>query len=841
MVFFVRPIIKNWAGKTSDCIFLAPMSKTLGTVALCFLWAVALNAQTGAEVTAAVKVETSPTLDGNLSDKVWQMAEPLTKFVISQPEFGLPSKVKSVVRLVYTNEAVYVGAMLYDNPKQIRRQLTSRDKDEMQDVDKFGVLFDTYNDKQNAFYFLVTSANVQTDGRISAQGSSNGGYDTNWDAVWDSKVAITDSGWVVEMKIPYMSLRFAPTKLQDWGINFYRFTRRYNENAYWNTVDPKVAGLVNQSGLLKGLQDLKPPLRLSFLPYVSTGVSSIPTNSGTYTTWLRNGGMDVKYGVNESFTIDLTLIPDFGQVQSDNVILNLSPFEVQFQENRPFFTEGTELFNKAGIFYSRRVGGTPQGYYNARSWANQNNYTLQKNPSSAQLYNAIKFSGRTRKNLGIGVFNAITAPMHAKAVNSQGQMVEYETEPLTNYNVVVLDQALPNRSYVTFTNTNVTRNGGARDANVSALDVSFLDKKNTYNFKIQPRVSVVTGPNAATGWKNITTIGKVSGKWQWGFLNNIESKHYSHNDLGLLRAPNEVSSNASLVWQQFTPDRHFNYRRYAVDVEHIMLYNPFVFTDLRYNARFLHVFKNFWDLSLNISGKPVWSNDYFDLRTDGRMVKKTPYAFIGLSGSSDSRKPLFMRYSIGYANFSPIENDAFSVFGMGMRYRFGPKFSLDADFQHSFDRGNIGFSHFDALGEPIIGRRNVKSSTTVFSGIYNFKARMNLTMRMRHYWSNVHYTAFYNVLSDGWWTDRPFETGYDRNFNAFNIDAFYTWDFMPGSRLIVAWKNAIGPDAALMGSKYDRYGRNFLGVFGQPHSNELTIRFIYFLDYNRLRNTKKDA
>jgi hypothetical protein len=121
------------------------------------------------------------------------------------------------------------------------------------------------------------------------------------------------------------------------------------------------------------------------------------------------------------------------------------------------------------------------------------------------------------------------------------------------------------------------------------------------------------------------------------------------------------------------------------------------------------------------------------------------------------------------------------------------------------------------------------------NGIYNFKARMTLTMRMRHYWSHVTYAAFYDVKPDGWWTDRPFETGRDRNFNAFNIDAFYTWDFMPGSRLIIAWKNALGPEVGLPAMENKKYLTNFEAMFSNPHSNEITMRFIYFIDYNRLR------
>src|SRR5690349_11444373 len=194
--------------------------------------------------------------------------------------------------------------------------------------------------------------------------------------------------------------------------------------------------------------------------------------------------MDVKYGINESFTLDATLIPDFGQVVSDNIINNLSPFEVRFQENRPFFTEGTELFNKSGLFYSRRVGDVPSGYYDVKYLPDSDpNMEVIKNPGSTQLYNAIKFSGRNRKKLGIGIFNAITAPMHAIVRNkTTKEETKILTEPLANYNIVVLDQAFGGRSYITFTNTNVMREGTARDANVSAFDVALYNKKNTHAF-----------------------------------------------------------------------------------------------------------------------------------------------------------------------------------------------------------------------------------------------------------------------------------------------------------------------------------------------------------------------
>ena len=312
----------------------------------------------------AVKTDHSPKIDGNLDDAAWQTAPVATDFIQNFPKAGEPATVKTEVRILYDNTAIYIGAMLYDDPRLIRKQLTARDEEQQTDVDYFSVFFDTYNDNQNGFQFLVTSANVQTDAKLSPSFSGDFGEygDKTWDAVWESKTKMLDNGWSVEMKIPYFSLRFSKKDVQDWGIQLMRFTRRNNESSCWNFFDPNVNGFVNQFGDLTGLKNIEPPLRLSFSPYLSSGVNISPTPNGKKTEWLKSGGMDVKYGISESFTLDATIIPDFGQVVSDNVVNNLTPYEIQFEENRPFFTEGTELFNKAGLFYSRRVGEMPQRF-----------------------------------------------------------------------------------------------------------------------------------------------------------------------------------------------------------------------------------------------------------------------------------------------------------------------------------------------------------------------------------------------------------------------------------------------------------------------------------------------
>jgi hypothetical protein len=845
------------------------MGKVCLSFFLCFL---ILNSSAQQKVLTASKAVHVPKIDGNLDDAAWDSAAVATGFVQFFPKpYAIPDT-RTVVRILYDDEAIYVSAYLYDDPSLIRRQLTARDGEQQTDVDYFSIFFDTYNDLQNGFQFLVTSANVQTDARLG--GNSNAGFgnygDKSWDAVWQSQTSIKADGWVVEMRIPYISLRFAEKEVQTWGLQMLRYVRRNSESDFWNPIDPNLNGFVNQFGKLHELRDIQPPLRLSFSPYVSTGVRSTPNSSGRNTEFLRNGGMDVKYGINESFTLDATIIPDFGQVISDNVVNNLSPFEIQFQENRPFFTEGTELFNKAGLFYSRRVGATPQDYSRVRTFVDENpQYRLQKNPTVTQLYNAIKLSGRTQKKLGIGVFNAVTAPMRAELIKFPGETdTLIQTEPLANYNIIVLDQAFKGRSFVTLTNTNVLRSGIYRDANVTSVDFAAFDKSNTYSLRGTARYSKIFGntpysfiqstPYSFTsnidtfsqngrlfvkpydGFSSTLRLGKVSGQIQYFGSVSVESDGYDANDLGYLQAPNEVNYTAGFSYNQYEPKgKFFNYS-YNFQVHYNWLYNPYRYSYTEFTFNGFWLFRNMWDIRLTAGTRPTSTNDYFELRTKGVHVDKPWYYYIFFGGSTDSRKRLFVDYEVAFAE-GAIKNNPYYNASLGLRYRFSNRFSLSLNGSRLNDNNQVGFAGREMNGAPIGGFRDFTEFSTILSGIYNFTPRMNFTARARHYWSKVEYNRFFNVNAEGNYIDRPFVASQDFNFNVFNIDAFFTWDFRPGSRVIAGWKNWLGSDyqAIVPLATYKYYLNNFRQTFTYPHGNELSLRIIYFLDYNQLKKIKK--
>ncbi|MGC4101901.1 DUF5916 domain-containing protein [Ferruginibacter sp.] len=786
----------------------------------------------------AVKIDRPVTIDGDLNDDSWKNVPAVGDFITYSPHFGKPSVHRTAVKIAYDNDAVYVGAYMYDDPANIRRQFTARDISDRQDVDVFTVGLDTYLDRQNAFLFKVTAAGVQAD----AKGSQNSSpvYDASWNAVWESKVSIKNDGWVAEIKIPFSAIRLSKNPLQDWGLNFGRFTRKDNENSLWSPEDPNKSGDINQWGTWEGLKNIKPPLRLSFQPYISGGFRNSPTTNGDVTEVLKSGGMDVKYGINESFTLDMTLIPDFAQVQSDNLLLNLTPFEVKFDDYRPFFTEGTELFNKAGLFYSRRIGAAPGGSSAVlKKYGADPNYVIDKNPGITRLYNATKISGRTKDNLGVGIFNAVSAPMYARITNvNTGKDSSILTEPLTNYSVVVFDQALKHRSFISFTNTNVLRKGNSRNADVGSVDLSLFDKKNTYNFGLTGRFSTIWGNNLSkNGFNTAASFGKVSGLLRYRGLVNIESDTYDPNDLGFIVNNNSVDYTGSISYNLLKPYKRFINRVYSAGFTNSFLYKPFNWSSLSVNAKAFFLLKNFWDISFNFQSSPLWNKDYFinSGTYNSYFLRRTPYYYFDINGSSDSRKKLYFSYNIGGAE-SPLPNDPYWNTEVGLRYRFNEKFQLSGDMTIEQDKGNWGWSYMNnSNGSPIIARRNVKRNTGIVSAQYNFTKRMNWTVRMRHYWSIINNTNFYNLKTDGYWDEIAFISGKNINYNTFNIDMFYTWDFLLGSRITIAWKNALGNNVVIDPYSNTSYLKNFGRSVNNPHSNEVTVKVVYFLDYLKLK------
>jgi hypothetical protein len=761
----------------------------------------------------ALRTSDAPKVDGILQEEIWQQAPEATNFIQVRPEPGKP------------DVAIYVGAVMYEvSADSILRQLVVRD--EIGNSDYFGVYFDTYLDKLNGYGFIVTASGVQYDARYSSNGA-----DRNWNAVWESKVTILDDRWIVEMKIPYSAIRFSNHEEQIWGLNLERKVRRKNEGYYWNPVDPATSGFVNQFGLLTGIEYIKSPLRLSFLPYLSAYANNYPYNTpGKSNTSLNiNGGMDVKYGINESFTLDMTLVPDFGQVQSDNQVLNLSPFEVRFNENRQFFTEGTELFNKGGFFYSRRVGGKPLGYGDVQGQL-QEGEKIVENPATSRLINASKISGRTDRGLGIGIFNAVSANMYATVENEEGQQRKILTQPLSNYNIIVLDQSLKNNSYVSLINTSVARAGHTYDANLTGAMFKLATKKNTFALFGRSAVSQLYKPELNKpdmGYTFSLTGGKISGNFQYSLTQAVETDRYNPNDMGILNNNNEVTQRARVAYNIYKPFWKFNNMYSHVSTSYSRLYNPNNFQNFWINAGVFTTLKNFYEIGAYINLEPVKTYDYYEPRVAGRFYAFPTNFLIGSEFSTDGRKKLALDITGRYRGYNE-NNRQLYFFEISPRYRVNDKLS----FRYHLTSRNV-HDEMGSFGENVrndsifFGLRDVRAISSTVNSSYIFTNRMSLTLRARHYTSSAVYRKYFSLNENGSLSAADFDKNKDINFNTFNVDMVFSWWFAPGSEVSLVWKNAIASE----GSEYvSGYMNNFNQTMQSPQNNSISVKVLYYLD-----------
>lgn len=786
----------------------------------------------------AVRIDHAPELDGELTDACWQQAPVMTDFVLNYPTFGIPSSEKTAVRVVYTDEAIYIGAYLYQKTGTVRNDLSQRDGSST--ADEFHVGLDTYRDRQNAFRFQITAGGVQSDFRMSPLN-----LDPGWDAVWDSKVKLHSDGWVVELRIPFSAIRFPKQPVQHWGLQFARQIQYANEFSTWSPVDPNGGGSLPQWGNLEGLEAIKPPLRLAFSPYLAASLQRSPTQETPVefsTSRSLSGGMDVKWGLSESFTIDATLIPNFGEVQSDNVVRNLSPFEVQYEERRQFFTEGTELFSKGGLFYSRRIGRLPRGFFQAVNAAGPNE-TLIKNPSQTQLYNATKFSGRTKSKLGIGVLNSIAAPANAVIMNdSTLEERRFLTDPLTNYNVVVLDQSLPNNSAVSITNTNVMRQGNARDANVSALAFNFRDARNTYEIYGSSQFSAVFNPHdvpedaASTGFGYTMGVGKVSGAWTGQLNHTATSGGYDPSDLGFNRRVNFSRLYGSVNYGNYRQKGNIASRSAQLSVTNTWLRAPFLWESLELEgyAEVATVKRN--TASLIFSSRPLWFYDYFEARTPGAKYYHAPYVFFSPGFTTNSSKRLFTEFRLSYGE-SPIPHDPYIGVEISPTWVASDHLRLTGNFNVSKDHSNYGYVTARGTEDIIFGRRNITTFNNELAAQYLFGPRMNLSVRARHYWFQLLYHEYLHLNEDGRFSPTDWTGTADENFNQFNLDFVYTWQFAPGSFLNLIWKDAIFSGDRQRG---DTFFRNWDKTFRAPQDNALTLKLIYWLDAGTMLGKKHE-
>ncbi len=787
----------------------------------------AQNKQLSKEI-KAVRTNAKIKIDGDINEDAWKTAALATNFIEWRPSFGKieDEKNKTEIFLLYDDAAFYVAGFCHETSvDSISKELVGRDVVGVNDF--VGVIFDTYNDKINGFGYYVTPLGEQFDAKYSSNGE-----DGSWSSVYETSAKIIKGGWVFEMKIPYSAIRFVAKPNQTWGMNITRKRNKSGQQLFWNAVDPAIGGsFLAQFGLFKEINNIKPPIRLSFSPYLSINANHYPYNDPNQKNLKAtiNGGMDVKYGINQAFTLDMTLVPDFGQVQSDNQILNLGPFEVKYNEYRNFFTEGTELFSKGNLFYSRRIGGYPVNF--GKAYDNLGTYdSVIKNPIETKLVNATKISGRTSKGLGIGVLNAITAPQTAIIYNKlTGSNREVETSPLTNYNIFVLDQTLKNNSSISFINTSVIRAGADYDANVSAALWDFYDKNNKWNFNGKVGVSNLIGYNAdksaLSGYTHNIGFGKTSGRFNFNYWQEMANDKYQQNDLGYFTNNNYFDNGFWMGYKWLQPKKWYNRLNLNFNTNYSIRLKPWDYQSWNVNANINGQLKNLWNAGINVYANAN-SNDFYDPRLDGYVFKR-PYQYgAGFWFNTNESKKFFTNFSIYTAHRPTIKGFGYET-NLYNQYRFNNKLTLGITNYLDITNNGIGFAFIDnTLNAPVIGLRQRVTAENTLSVKYNFNNKMGINFRVRHYWSKVRYEDYQWLQKDGTQTAyNPTQSG-DANFNTFNVDMTYTWQFALGSFITFNWK-----DFSYQNKMESEYFKNLHNTLNAPQSNNISIKIIYFLDY----------
>ena len=770
-------------------------------------------------------------IDGKLDENTWQTASIANDFIMFDPDNGkaIPENKRTEVKVLYDNDAIYIGAIMYDDtPEKILREITQRDNFGTSDL--FGVFINGFNDGQQDFQFFVNAA----DGQADCITTDTNGEDYSWDAVWKSKAVITDKGWVVEMRIPYAALRFSGENKQTWGLNFFREIRRDRHKYTWNFIDSKLGTFTQQTGVLEGIENIKPPTRLFLLPYSSFYVNA---NAQQKTYGTLKGGLDLKYGINDAFTLDMILIPDFGQTKYDDQILNLGPFEQQFNENRPFFTEGTDLFSKGNLVYSRRIGGNPINYPTAEA-----NEEIIDNPASVNLINALKVSGRTKNGLGIGILNAVTEKTSASIRNNDTQEVRKEVvEPLANYNVLVLDQRFRKNSSVAFVNTNVTRNGSFRDGNVTALVWDLNTKKNTYNLSGDFKYSYINDVEDKKGINSQLNFSETSGKYRYGFGGNIVTKDFDNNDLGINFETNYYSLYGNTSYRILNPTKVFNsfnaylnlYSQFQKETGKIQSSN--INLEINSKNKKNHFF------GIGIDANPLETFDYYEPRTADRYVIKPTKIGGYIYVSTNYNNSFAIDVNPSYAFFDESGRNSYG-FSIGPRYRFNDKLSLNYNF--NFFRQNNNKGYIDSINDDlnsatpntiVFANRNVITYSNTLSGKYSLNSQMTFNISLRQYWSYAENKNTLSLEQNGRLADfTGYTTNKNSSFYSWNADLSYSWWFAPGSQVSVLYRNNAGAFERDINKEFRDNVTNLLNNDALSHVFSISVR--YFIDYNQVKN-----
>ncbi|MEW6509677.1 MAG: DUF5916 domain-containing protein [Bacteroidota bacterium] len=793
----------------------------------------------------AVRTLSPPVIDGLVDDPQWATAPPLLDFTQFDPVEGvLPTELTSV-RLLYDNSALYVGVICYDaHPEQIVRQLTRRDRSS--EADRFSVMIDSYFDRQTAFVFVTNVSGVQSDGVLSQDGAL---YDLSWDAVWTVRTRVYRDGWSAEFEIPYNAIRFAEQArgVYTWGINFRRYISRKKETDEWVMVPRREMLQISRWGTVEGIKDITPPLHLELLPYLSgtasyqTAYPGRPWNSSY--SW--QGGVDLKYGIERNFTVDATINPDFGQVEVDQSVLNLTVFETRFPEKRPFFVEGAQLFTfgsavdntPLSVFFSRRVGKRPSG---SPFVVEPPGGSIEENPQVTTIFGAVKLSGRSHSGFSMGLLSAATDEEKAVLVDSAGARTGTVTEPRASYNVVRLKQDFDGGSWLGAIGTLASRRtmnpafAGGLDWNIRLDGGTYtIDGYGAAAHSSTERV-LRDGSSGRDGGAGRVLFSRIAAEhWLYTGSFDFYTRYFNLNDLGFFAQPHDYGGYTQLLYRENFGTGLF--RRYAISAVPEARWNwDGVLTNALSDLSFTGEFMNFWRLVLvydlafrayddeergiiGLYRRPLSHTFRTQVKTDER---RNISATLTLSYAFDERRKQSWSGSLGLT-IRPVSWIELSPSLLWTQTR--------GEEAWAFPAGNVFDPAVSATPFSVFGDRDLDQVDVELRGIVTFSRTLSL-----QFFSQI-------LLARGTYLDyRRFDgpraipydfassAGYiSPNFNeaVFNANVLLRWEYLPGSTLYLVWTQGRFGDSGNPATGFERRLRD---TFALPHDDALLLKISYW-------------
>src|SRR5213596_770160 len=815
------------------------------------------------------------TVDGVLRESLWQTADRITGFTQRDPTEGAAASESTVVYIAYDDAALYIGARLYDaHPDSIVARLARRDQGT--NSDRFQVFIDPYHDKRSGFYFGVTAAGTLHDGTLF----NDEWDDDSWDGVWEAKVTRDATGWTAEMRIPYSQLRFVRHTQYVWGINFRRDVARKNEFDYLVYTPKNGTGFVSRFPDLVGIERIAPPRRIELMPYATTRAAFTPHakldpfNDGSQVD--PGFGADARLGLGSNLTLTVTANPDFGQVEVDPAVVNLSDVETQFSEKRPFFVEGSSIFNFGfggqrnfwgfnwsgpNFFYSRRIGRSlgasapPNGYVDA--------------PSGAHILGAVKLTGKVAGSWNVGGVTALTAREQATVVDSTGRRWSQEIEPLAGYGVYRAQKefdkgreglgfmtTLAGRSFDDQALRDVHNSGalmfgsdgwvfldgkkrwvatawvaGSRIAG-STAQITAVQRSSTHYFQ-QPdneHVTVDTLATSLSGGAARVTLAKQGGNTFVNSAVGVISPGFDVNDLGFLSRTGYVNMHfgGGRTWTK--PSKLFRYaeaggavfRNYDWD-GNIIWSGLFQFGYVQ-----LH---NYWGLNWNLAYNPWTVSNR--LTRGGPLALIPPGYQIGLDLNSDSRKQLTVSGGGGTYYRASADYDWYSY----VNVQFLPAPNLSLTVGPNLSGGHYPRQYVDAIPDS--------TATATYGTSYVFghlrQTELSAGIRMNWTYSPTLSLQVYAqpLISAGKYDDfkrlaRPRSNDYepttapynpDFSFKSLRGNAVLRWEYMPGSTLFFVWTQA--RQASDDTGEFD-FGSSMKRMIRAPAANIFMLKVTYW-------------